>query len=240
MAAAWLGPLLTGGVSLATDYIGGEMNYRRNKNLAKYAYNKDLEMWNRQNEYNLPVNQMERLDEAGLNPNLMYGTGSGANVAKEMPRYNAPTANFDFNPLNIAGMLSQFQDIKVKQAQADNIKAQTETRRLENSLRQGTLQDAIDKVRYETQSADVKRLLDNLSLIVETEYQTQEPGELTSGAQKKLGELGITQQAARRTKAEADVKEVEAGIYEWIKKSMGNNEDAAALTKLIQLIMMKL
>lgn len=37
-----------------------------------------LDDWNRVNEYNHPLQQMQRLKEAGLNPNLVYGSGSGA------------------------------------------------------------------------------------------------------------------------------------------------------------------
>lgn len=37
-----------------------------------------LDDWNRVNEYNHPSQQMQRLKEAGLNPNLVYGSGSGA------------------------------------------------------------------------------------------------------------------------------------------------------------------
>lgn len=32
----------------------------------------------KQNEYNKPINQMRRLEEAGLNPNLVYGSGADA------------------------------------------------------------------------------------------------------------------------------------------------------------------
>lgn len=38
------------------------------------AYNEEL--WAKQNEYNSPAAQMQRLKEAGLNPNLMYGQGT--------------------------------------------------------------------------------------------------------------------------------------------------------------------
>lgn len=36
----------------------------------------NLESWNRENEYNSPMAQMERLRAAGLNPNLIYGSSS--------------------------------------------------------------------------------------------------------------------------------------------------------------------
>lgn len=37
-----------------------------------------------QNEYNLPINQISRLEQAGLNPNLIYGNG-GASVMSASP-----------------------------------------------------------------------------------------------------------------------------------------------------------
>lgn len=37
--------------------------------------------WNKQNEYNHPSAQMERLREAGLNPNLVYGSGNATGNA---------------------------------------------------------------------------------------------------------------------------------------------------------------
>lgn len=36
------------------------------------------EMWNKQNEYNLPINQRKRLEEAGINPNLAFGSAASA------------------------------------------------------------------------------------------------------------------------------------------------------------------
>lgn len=47
-------------------------------------------MWHAQNAYNHPLAQRKRLEEAGLNPNLMYGSGSVANTAdspKISPRH---------------------------------------------------------------------------------------------------------------------------------------------------------
>jgi hypothetical protein len=63
-----------------------------NMELAKYSYSKDLEQWNRQNEYNSPSAQMQRYADAGLNPNLIYGSGTAsAGNASSSPSFNAPT-----------------------------------------------------------------------------------------------------------------------------------------------------
>lgn len=42
------------------------------------AYN--LELWNLQNEYNSPAAQMKRYQDAGLNPNLIYGQSNEASA----------------------------------------------------------------------------------------------------------------------------------------------------------------
>ena len=61
-----------------------------------------LEDWNRQNEYNSPEQQMQRLRQAGLNPNLVYGKGAD-NTAAAIQKTNyaesklqAPQYDFSF------------------------------------------------------------------------------------------------------------------------------------------------
>lgn len=60
-----------------------------NKELAKYAYDRDVEMWEAANKYNSPLEQMKRLKAAGLNPNLVYGKGAQAQGATQLPKYQA-------------------------------------------------------------------------------------------------------------------------------------------------------
>lgn len=104
-----------------------------NLKMSEFAYSKDLEMWNKGNEYNSPEAQMLRLRGAGLNPNMVYGNGAVGNSAGQLPKYNAPTQEFNYAPdtaLASAGqtlpdMLGRFQDFQMRQAQIDNVKAQT-------------------------------------------------------------------------------------------------------------------
>lgn len=98
-----------------------------NKDLAEYAYSKDVEAWNRQNDYNSPSAQMARLKAAGLNPNMMYGSGGGASNASQMPHYNAPTIDYSGRRpvVDVPAMLAQYQDFQMRKAQIDNVKAQT-------------------------------------------------------------------------------------------------------------------
>ena len=94
--------------------------YWLNRRAAKDQRRLTLEMWNRQNEYNHPAQQMERLKSAGINPHMAYAKGTINNVAAKPGEFPAAAAP------NLEGVLSQFADISVKQAQANNLKAQTE------------------------------------------------------------------------------------------------------------------
>lgn len=96
-----------------------------NREMAEYAYSKDLEMWERQNMYNRPSAQMERFKDAGLNPNLIYGQGTPGQAA-QMPQYNAPDQQYNYAPVaNPMQFIGEFANLDIKQAQADNIRAQT-------------------------------------------------------------------------------------------------------------------
>jgi len=108
-----------------------DLTIQANKMASEYAYSKDLEMWNRQNEYNSPTAQMDRYKKAGLNPMLIYGQGTAsAGQATTLPKYQAPTAKYDYAPSgNIPGMLSQYQDFRLRQAQIDNLTAQADDNR---------------------------------------------------------------------------------------------------------------
>jgi len=92
-----------------------------NKKLANNAQNFELEMWNKSNEYNSPAAQMSRLKQAGLNPNLVYGSGTvSGNSSSSRPNAHVPEYN---NP--ITPMLGAFLDVIRTQAQTANTQAST-------------------------------------------------------------------------------------------------------------------
>jgi len=125
-----LGGLTGGLMGLGQSLIDRKtsmMNIQRqgamNTKLQNQEFQNNLDMWNRQNQYNSPAAQMARFKEGGLNPNLMYGQGSAGN-ATQMPRYQAPEIKVARAPMNIMNTLGAYQDTQLKQAQIDNVKAQ--------------------------------------------------------------------------------------------------------------------
>lgn len=92
------------------------------------AYNTD--MWNKQNEYNLPANQVQRLLAAGINPSAVFGSGS-VSEAGQLTAPNAPNLqqahvspyDFDFSGVGQA-VNSYFQNQLINE-QKKNISAET-------------------------------------------------------------------------------------------------------------------
>ncbi|QXP07950.1 MAG: DNA pilot protein [Arizlama microvirus] len=114
----------------ANAYSTGKTNRKsREYNKEMYErqkYDNDVR-WERQNEYNSPLNQMKRLKAAGLNPNLVYGQGAVANSAQQaksadVQSYNPKAPEFDINALS--GLAGKYYDIKNQPLQTDNLKKQ--------------------------------------------------------------------------------------------------------------------
>jgi hypothetical protein len=108
-----------------------------NRELAAYGYYMDKKQWERENAYNAPAAQMQRLRDAGLNPHLVYGKGSVVgNTSTSGPKYQAPRESYEYqNPVaNLGPILSEAADLAIKSAQMDNIKAQTEATRTKTAL----------------------------------------------------------------------------------------------------------
>jgi ribosomal protein S20 len=125
--------------------------------MTKYAYDKDLEMWNLQNEYNSPLNQRKRYEEAGLNPNLMYGQGTTGN-ASSMPTHNIAkyqNVKADYkgiDPIQIPDAIQRFTDLSLKQTQTNKMRDEALKTRVETGIKE------VEKnIAESTQSDEIKR-----------------------------------------------------------------------------------
>lgn len=113
------------GFKLITDLFGQKQQNSSNLELAKYSFDRSMAAWREQSEYNSPLNQLKRYQEAGLNPNLIYGQMNEGN-ASSAPQMSTPTSG-RVSPIDLLGQYAQIQnlqaDMEVKQAQAANLRA---------------------------------------------------------------------------------------------------------------------
>lgn len=114
------------------NIVGQGITNVSTKRRQKAAFDNNVRMWIMQNEYNHPKMQMQRYQEAGLNPNLIYGQGTPGN-ATQLPKYIAP--EYKFSAPDIMGMLGQYQQIKTSQAQEANISADTAIKAIDQEIR---------------------------------------------------------------------------------------------------------
>lgn len=194
--------ILSGLGNLAGSYITSQANIKMqreanqaNRQLAEYSYQKDLEQWQRANDYNSPVAQMARLKSAGLNPNLAYGSGNVVgNSSTPIARYQAPKmeaarVNYD---LGIAQGIQAYQNAKLNAAQVDNVREQTKNVTAEIALK--TLEKASKEIgnsRSQFELDQMKTLKQNsIDVARQTLENLKLEGQLKDW-QKKMWEQGI-------------------------------------------------
>ena len=98
-----IGGLIQGGIDALTSRSNTKKTIQGQKEIADKTYQNDLAMWEKGNKYNAPQAQMERLKSAGLNPNLVYGSGTVAGQSSgPLPHYQQANPDYSHNlPLNI-------------------------------------------------------------------------------------------------------------------------------------------
>lgn len=133
MTGIEIAALASAAISAGTGTASAVSAGKANKRGIKYAKeendlqrNFQREMWNNQNWYNSPAEQMKRLKEAGINPHYYFG-GSPQNQTAPVPSSGGGVAvnqkGVDFSPIAQAGQ-TMLQSELMK-AQIDNINADT-------------------------------------------------------------------------------------------------------------------
>lgn len=128
-----LGAAFSAGAGLvgnAFDWMAGSQENKKNRNFSKG-------MWEKQNEYNLPINIRKRMEEGGFNPNIAMGNGT---MASSTTAGAAAGAGGSVNT-NFGEAGSKAVQAALTQAQIDNIKQNTEKTRVETV---GATQDILN------------------------------------------------------------------------------------------------
>lgn len=120
------------GINLGTSALNGLLSF----GMAHYQNKLAIENWKMQNEYNLPKNQMARFAEAGLNPNLIYGSGNPGNASSAPDASNV--GQVQFQEMQLANMLMQLRsnaaDVKLKEQEYKKRFYETEQDMIKASL----------------------------------------------------------------------------------------------------------
>lgn len=149
-----LAPYIGAGLSAAASIWGQARANKANRELAEYQNQWNLEQWQRQMEYNLPKNQMQRLRDAGINPHMAYAKGTINNVTNQRPTAAKAADQKSVIPnMSLAQLMLQ---MKMQEAQINNLNAQTaNTNQSTQNLAQGK-----KSMQYETLNKTIAALQD--------------------------------------------------------------------------------
>lgn len=178
------------------------------------AYKRAIEQWHNQNRYNSPEQQMARLKKAGLNPNLVYGTGTvTGNTQGGRPEYKPPAQEYQYKAPRL-DQIALYTDLRQKQAQTNFINSQTQnvdqrtetekfdTERSNLAAQRETIRLEIEQATSKQQIELAQQKLDlntkKMNLLEkDIEYRTNEATRSKYMAdvalfEKKLAEIGLT------------------------------------------------
>lgn len=155
MAALGWANLGLNAVSAISNFIGGnknidkqikaqkdenEKNRQYNKMLAEQQNKWNVEQWERENYYNTPSNQIKRMKDAGLNPDLVYGNGAAQSLSATSPNLTSGAAS---SPVDVSALgqkmtmgqaIQQSLNNAMMRAQIDNVKADTANKSVNTDL----------------------------------------------------------------------------------------------------------
>jgi hypothetical protein len=116
----------TSGLNMASQAHENKQNRRFSESMFKWQNAENLKNWNLQNAYNDPSAQMQRLKNAGLNANMVYGGGAtttAQQIQKSSPTdYKGQAPQFDPQPA--MQMVDTYYNSQAKQQNIDNLAKQ--------------------------------------------------------------------------------------------------------------------
>ena len=126
------------GIDVGLDFARGQMNARQQK----LAFKRNQQEWTRrfqmENAYNHPVQQVARMKQAGLNPAMMYGQGSGGIQGAASPSVEGmQAAEYDLQKYQGYAQYEIMEGQKdVQKAQAESLNQQAALARTQQFINQ--------------------------------------------------------------------------------------------------------
>lgn len=127
---SFLGNMAAGAIGAIGNFFTGgasaRKQYRYQSKLMDKQNQQQIDFWKMNNEYNTPFAQRARLEQAGLNPDLMYG-GSGSVTPSQMPGAasgSAPNVDYGDTSGAFANGIRLAQQASLIDAQVSKIEAE--------------------------------------------------------------------------------------------------------------------
>lgn len=250
---------ISAGVGLVSNIWGSETNNANSKanvEAQKWENHQNrlfaMDMWNRTNDYNTPLMQMQRFRQAGLNPHLIYGQGNAGNAQMASTPMGKAPVHSRTSP-NLGDPAMSYVAMRRQQTEIDNLEKAKEVMEADrvnkNAQTVGTLATAAktDQERehaaqlFNTTMAQAQANLQQTG--VQTQKAIQETENLvdqlkTSQAQREAIKQTISESAARikNLQLDNDVKGIQKEI-DGFKRDLwrqGINPESSAYERILK------
>lgn len=140
----------------ALDWLGFNASNSAQKSAAAQSQKWSVENWNRENEYNLPANQIKRLEEAGINPKLAFSGSAPSATAGGISTPSVGASDLRFHNLSLKNQLGlqreQIENAKadrdIKSAMVDQVRTQTAYIKARFGLTELQIKDLANAISY--------------------------------------------------------------------------------------------
>lgn len=223
-----VGNIFTAGANRRAQQKENEKQRQWSREMYDLQNSRDIDFWNMQNAYNDPLAQMQRLNNAGLNPHLVYGNGADT-TAGPIATHSAPQPNTkapQLPPLGdiLSGGLFSFLDIQQKkanvartEAETKSIDANTANREFLNGLNsteylsmlRQNVANSVNKGHY---SAEIERQkFETTSELMDSNPELWQKA-IKAGAERTILDVELAKVIGDKNKAETALKKLEAGL----------------------------
>lgn len=208
------------------DAISAATANKKGRQWAEQQYAKQradaLADWHMQNDYNSPAAQMKRFTEGGLNPNLIYGSNQNGPVVRstDTQSWKPEAPQIGRNISGAAKSLLESNNMEMRQAQTDNIKAQNKNILLDSILKAGQINQ------LGVQTALSEQQLQQLKALASAQVD-----QATVNVQKTKADLQYTLDQNQRA-ATQNAQSLEIGLQQIANMKSTNEETKARINNL--------
>lgn len=221
--AAIAGMATAGGTALLGNKASNK-NYKRQveqnaanqvheANMANVARQWSIEDWNKQNKYNSPEQQMNRLRQAGLNPHLIYGKGA-THTAQAIQQTNtkpnsaqAPQKDNSFIkniPENFNSAFGAYSSIASKKLDQDAAQQNIDLLMAEKQLKQ--LEIADKTIKGKSNLNDYNIAMETKSAVIRKTLEQAKHAELKTKGMQQSNEIQLTREQRAAVQHNSDIR----------------------------------
>lgn len=239
IASGVIGNLFTGGMS-------ARKQYQYQSKLMDKQNQQQIDFWKMNNEYNTPFAQRARLEQAGLNSDLMYG-GSGSVAQSQMPGAasgSAPNVDYGSFSDNLRfAMQAQVMDAQVSKIEQENklLAEQALSQAEQRELWKAQATDAWMRAEHQgiyNRHADTRYFLENETRSLKNtllgadvnSYETRLRLDQQRVANDNMrAKVQVLQLGLNEKKLKADMEKIRAEVSEIMSRIPVNNSQAQKL-----------